>query len=81
LSYTQEVRGSSTLTPTTKIRFSSFGLTEIGDKSYYPHNDEKDAHQVIKDFGKDHHHNTENKGDYSSNQTTYPKHESPPPII
>jgi len=67
--YTQEVTGSSPVPPTTKISLSSFELSKIGNKRYHPYDDEPDAHQIIKDFGKDHYHDTENKGDYSSNQT------------
>jgi hypothetical protein len=58
-----------TLRPTIEIKLSNSGLSKIGNKRYHSYHDEPDAHQIIEDFGKDHHHDTEDKGDYSSNQT------------
>jgi hypothetical protein len=48
---------------------SSFWLSKIGDKRYHSYYDEPDAHQIVEDFRKNHHHDTEDKGDYSSDET------------
>jgi hypothetical protein len=44
-------------------------LSEIGNKGYHPDEYQEDAHQIIEDFRENHYHDTENKGNYSSNQT------------
>jgi len=41
-------------------------LSKIGNKRYHSYHDEPDAHQIIEDFRKDHYHDAEDKGDYSS---------------
>jgi len=38
----------------------TFGLEKVSNNGYYSYYDKINAHQIIEDFGKDHHHNTEN---------------------
>jgi hypothetical protein len=46
-----------------------FWLSKIGDKRYHSTQYQEDAHQIIEDFRENHHHDTEDKGDDSSNET------------
>jgi hypothetical protein len=48
---------------------SSFRLSKIGNKRYHSTQYQEDAHKIIEDFGKNHHYDTEDKGDDSSNET------------
>jgi hypothetical protein len=47
----------------------SFWLSKIANKRYHPYYDEPDAHQIIKDFRKNHYDDTEDKSDDASNET------------
>jgi len=38
----------------------TFGLEKVSNNGYYSYHDKINAHQIIEDFGKDHHYNAEN---------------------
>jgi len=48
---------------------SVFRLSKIENKRYHSTQYQEDAHQIIKDFRKNHYDDTKDKGNDSSNQT------------
>jgi hypothetical protein len=49
--------------------FCCFRLSKIGYKRHHTYYDEPDAHQIVEDLGKNHHDDTEDEGNDSSNET------------
>jgi hypothetical protein len=50
------------------VNLGGFTLSEMDNKRYHSTQYQKDAHEVVKNFWKNHYDDTEDKGDDSSNQ-------------